>query len=113
MGKLSVKLKNTDTLGKKSKAAFFGKASGRIFIETGEKNEYVTVDTDGSISLTYQEIGRSGRDGQPAEALMFYSFRDVSVYREFIENSDANATFKRVQAEKLDRIWEFMVNQNR
>src|SRR5688572_6077571 len=60
-----------------------------------------------NIENYYQEIGRSGRDSQPAEALMFYSFRDIEVYNEFIQQSEANETFKRVQAEKLERIWEY------
>ncbi len=60
-----------------------------------------------NIENYYQEIGRSGRDGAPAETIMFYSFADVKAYRGFIAESSANDTFKRVQEEKLDRIWDY------
>lgn len=55
----------------------------------------------------YQEIGRSGRDGSQAEALLFYSFYDYEMLKSFIEDSDADSQFKQVQKEKLDRMWEF------
>ncbi len=59
-----------------------------------------------NVESYYQEIGRSGRDGAPAEALLFYSFRDLQVYEKFITESQANEEFKIVQTEKLERIWE-------
>ncbi|HXR81143.1 MAG TPA: RQC domain-containing protein, partial [Saprospiraceae bacterium] len=65
-----------------------------------------------NIENYYQEIGRSGRDGMPAETIMFYSFADVKTYRSFILDSDANETFKRVQEEKLDRIWDYSQAMN-
>ena len=60
----------------------------------------------------YQEIGRSGRDGSPAETLLFFSLADVSILRQFIENSAANETFKQVQRAKLDRMVEYCQASN-
>ncbi len=51
----------------------------------------------------YQEIGRGGRDGLPAHALLFYSFADVAQLRRFISSSD-NAT---VEYAKLERMQQF------
>lgn len=51
----------------------------------------------------YQEIGRSGRDGLPAYALLFHSYADVIQLRKFAEG---NANFD-VQVAKLDRMKQF------
>ncbi len=51
----------------------------------------------------YQEIGRSGRDGLPAHALLFYSYGDVTLLRRFIADND-NAE---VEYAKLERMQQF------
>ncbi len=51
----------------------------------------------------YQEIGRAGRDGLPAEALLFHSYSDVIQLRQFI----ANSSNQEVQTAKLDRMKQF------
>jgi len=51
----------------------------------------------------YQEIGRSGRDGLPAQTMLFYSFADVVKLRQFIEES----TTKEFQLAKLERMQQF------
>ena len=51
----------------------------------------------------YQEIGRGGRDGLPAHALLFYSFADVAQLRRFIAQSE-NAE---VEYAKLERMQQF------
>ena len=51
----------------------------------------------------YQEIGRAGRDGLNSETLLFYTMRDVVLYRQFAEDS-ANSE---LQVDKLNRMLQF------
>lgn len=55
----------------------------------------------------YQEIGRAGRDGDPAETILFASWGDFVTLKRFVDESDANPEFKHVQLEKLERMWQF------
>ena len=55
----------------------------------------------------YQEIGRGGRDGEPARALLFYSWGDMSQLMRFVQEGEASEHFKYIQSAKLERMWQY------
>src|SRR5262245_63777048 len=65
------------------------------------------VDLPASVEAFYQETGRAGRDGLPAETLMLYGAEDIALRRRFIEESDAPDARKRVERRKLDALLGF------
>ncbi|PPC88288.1 MAG: DNA helicase RecQ [Hyphomicrobium sp.] len=57
-----------------------------------------------SIEAYYQETGRAGRDGEPANAWMAYGFQDLVQLRQWIAQSEGADSFKHVQRQKLDAL---------
>jgi ATP-dependent DNA helicase RecQ len=62
------------------------------------------LDLPKSVEAYYQETGRAGRDGLPADAWLAYGLGDVVTLRRLLESSDAEAQFKRVELHKLNAL---------
>jgi ATP-dependent DNA helicase RecQ len=65
------------------------------------------LDLPKSMEGYYQETGRAGRDGLPANAWMTYGLGDVVNMKQMLENSDAPAERQHVERQKLDALLGF------
>jgi ATP-dependent DNA helicase RecQ len=61
----------------------------------------------GSVEAYYQEIGRAGRDGKPADVHMLYGLDDIRMRRQFIAQDDGNEDQKRREHKRLDSLLAF------
>ena len=62
------------------------------------------LDLPKSLEAYYQETGRAGRDGLPADAWMAYGLQDVVQLKQMLNNSDGDERHKRLEQHKLDAM---------
>jgi ATP-dependent DNA helicase RecQ len=62
------------------------------------------LDLPKSLEAYYQETGRAGRDGLPADAWMAYGLQDVLMLKQMLNNSDGDDRHKRLEQHKLDAM---------
>jgi ATP-dependent DNA helicase RecQ len=57
-----------------------------------------------SVEAYYQEIGRAGRDGEPADTLMLWSLADAALRRRQIAESESDETRKQMELRRLGAL---------
>ncbi|RME35904.1 MAG: DNA helicase RecQ [Gammaproteobacteria bacterium] len=58
----------------------------------------------GSIEAWYQETGRAGRDGEPADAWTAYGLQDLVTRRQMVEGGEGSEEHKRIARQKLEAM---------
>ncbi len=62
------------------------------------------LDLPKTVEAYYQETGRAGRDGEPADAWLIYGLQDVAKLRQMVEASSGSEEFKRIEQMKLNAL---------
>jgi len=62
------------------------------------------LDMPKTVEAYYQETGRAGRDGEPAEAWLVYGLQDVIKLRQMMASSEGSEAFKRAEQHRLNAM---------
>ncbi|MFA5120234.1 DNA helicase RecQ [Zavarzinia sp.] len=102
-----IRAKNHDRFIKEEGVIMVATIAFGMGIDKPDVRFVVHLDLPKTIEAYYQETGRAGRDGLPAEALLFYGIEDVARLRQLMAGSEAAEAHKRVERSKLEALLAF------
>ena len=100
----SVRARNQDQFLKEEGVVIVATVAFGMGIDKPNVRFVVHLDAPRSLEAYYQETGRAGRDGLPADAWMTYGMADVTALSGLLAGSDLNETQKRIERHKLNAL---------
>jgi ATP-dependent DNA helicase RecQ len=100
----AVRRKNQDAFLKTEGLVLVATIAFGMGIDKPDVRFVAHLDLPGSLEAFYQETGRAGRDGLPAETLLLYGLQDLVLRRRMIDEGEAPDEVKRIERAKLEAL---------
>jgi ATP-dependent DNA helicase RecQ len=99
-----VRKRNQDRFMSENEAVMVATIAFGMGIDKPDIRYVCHLNLPASMEAYYQEIGRAGRDGAPAETMLLYGYDDLRMRRTFIEDETTDEEHKRREHRRLDAL---------